>query len=144
MRLNFIALSQHFWKKILNCIILTLLLASEVQTQTEGFYPYTMNWSVSADSPASLSFLLEPPTGKYDFIESSDGHTVYPDGRRFRMWGVNMATNILFSVIDLQRNDIRRVLNKPMVDDPFQSNIVQLSRSAVAGKPNRSFYKKYP
>ncbi len=38
-----------------------------------------------------MRFLLSAPAGKQGFVTVADGHLVTPDGKRFRMWGVNMT-----------------------------------------------------
>ena len=43
-----------------------------------------------------MSFLLNVPAGKAGFIGVRDGHLAYPDGRRFRIWGINSTANSNF------------------------------------------------
>src|SRR6185503_16065871 len=38
-----------------------------------------------------VRFLLDAPAGKHGFIGVADGHLVTPDGKRFRMWGINLS-----------------------------------------------------
>jgi hypothetical protein len=38
-----------------------------------------------------VRFLLSAPAGKQGFVTVADRHLVTPDGKRFRMWGVNMT-----------------------------------------------------
>ena len=53
--------------------------------------PYDVIFNPSAPVLADGSFLLDAPAGKDGFITVRDGHLVRPDGRRFRIWGVNMS-----------------------------------------------------
>lgn len=50
---------------------------------------FTVDWSKRPDSDASVGFLLEAPAGQAGHIRLKDGRLVYPDGRRFRIWGLN-------------------------------------------------------
>jgi hypothetical protein len=50
---------------------------------------FTADWSAPPNSAADVSFLLEAPAGRNGHIEIRDGHLAYPDGRRFRIWGIN-------------------------------------------------------
>ncbi len=68
-------------------------LGQEKHPQT--FAEFEADWRGSAESPVSLSFILDAPAGKRGFIEVRDGHTVYPDGRRFRMWGGNLGLDAI-------------------------------------------------
>src|SRR5215471_6390690 len=54
-----------------------------------GFRPFTVDHHGRVDSAADVSFLLKAPAGKDGFITVRDGHLVYPNGERFRIWGVN-------------------------------------------------------
>lgn len=50
----------------------------------------TVGWGAAAQPAASdVSFLLEAPAGKDGFVRAKDGRLVLPDGRRFRIWGIN-------------------------------------------------------
>ena len=42
-------------------------------------------------SPADVSFLLEAPAGRHGFIRSRNGHLEADDGKRIRLWGVNIT-----------------------------------------------------
>jgi hypothetical protein len=53
--------------------------------------PFAVNHEQRTDSDADVRFLLSGPAGKDGFITASGGHLVTPDGKRFRMWGVNMT-----------------------------------------------------
>ncbi len=54
-----------------------------------ALYPFPVDWSAPADSPASMAFLLEAPAGKQGFVRIAGGHLVDGSGKRFRIWGVN-------------------------------------------------------
>ena len=51
--------------------------------------PFTVGWPAGGFSPADVSFLLPAPAGKDGFVRVKDGHLVQPDGKRFRIWGIN-------------------------------------------------------
>lgn len=54
---------------------------------------FTVAWPDNVSSPADLSFLLRAPAGQDGFVRVKDGHLVYPDGSRFRIWGINATAN---------------------------------------------------
>jgi hypothetical protein len=56
-----------------------------------GFRPFTIDHHGRVDSAADVSFLLKAPAGKDGFITVRNGHLVYPNGQRFRIWGVNLT-----------------------------------------------------
>ncbi|MDM7916670.1 MAG: hypothetical protein QUU85_15610, partial [Candidatus Eisenbacteria bacterium] len=59
----------------------------------DGFVPFHVEWPrEEVRSPADLSFLLDLPAGRDGPIRVARGHLVRPDGKRFRIWGVNLTT----------------------------------------------------
>jgi hypothetical protein len=56
---------------------------------SDDWLAFTVEWRATAPSPADVSFLLDAPAGKQGFVRAKDGHLVQPDGRRFRIWGLN-------------------------------------------------------
>lgn len=50
---------------------------------------FAFEWPERIDAAVDVSFLLEAPAGKSGHIRIQAGHLSYPDGRRFRIWGVN-------------------------------------------------------
>ena len=73
--------------------ICLLLLASSqpILAQNEGMKPFSMDHRGAAGSLVDLSFLLEAPAGKAGFVRVTDGHIVSADGKRLRLWGVNVT-----------------------------------------------------
>jgi hypothetical protein len=53
--------------------------------------PFAMDHRNGAASVIDLSFLLSAPAGKDSFVRVEGGHLVTPDGRRLRLWGVNVT-----------------------------------------------------
>jgi hypothetical protein len=53
--------------------------------------PFPVQWRARPESPADVSFLLDAPAGKGGFVRSADAHLVRADGRRLRLWGVNLT-----------------------------------------------------
>jgi hypothetical protein len=64
--------------------------ATKQEPQPE-LQPFVVNHELRTDSDADVRFLLSAPAGKQGFITAAGGHLVTPDGKRFRMWGVNMT-----------------------------------------------------
>ena len=55
--------------------------------------PFAMDWKNNSGGLAGVAFLLDAPAGGKGFIAVRDGHLVRPDGRRFRIWGVNITAH---------------------------------------------------
>ncbi|MGF7149852.1 hypothetical protein FHS96_003509 [Sphingomonas zeicaulis] len=53
--------------------------------------PYVVDHAGRGQSQIDMRGLLDAPAGKHGFISVRDGHFAYPDGRRFRCWGVNIT-----------------------------------------------------
>jgi hypothetical protein len=73
------------------CAALILFLFSAAKAQDVPLSVYTVDHHARVDSPADVRFLLDAPAGKHGFIGVADGHLVTPDGKRFRMWGINLS-----------------------------------------------------
>ena len=79
------------WRWACCWIVLPLALGDAQGAETDVFVPFTVNWRAEGQSPASAAFLLSAPAGKDGFITVKDGRLVRPDGRRFRIWGLNVT-----------------------------------------------------
>lgn len=55
------------------------------------FVPFPVDWQAEVDSPADLAGLLDAPAGKDGPVRIVAGHLVRGDGRRLRLWGVNVT-----------------------------------------------------
>jgi hypothetical protein len=71
--------------------IATILAAATACADEPACVPFPVDWNVDADSPASMAFLLDAPAGRDGFIGVAQGHLVRPDGKRFRIWGINIT-----------------------------------------------------
>jgi len=60
---------------------------------TSGMVPFSLDHrrGALAPSPVDVSFLLDAPAGKHGFIQVRNGHLAEGDGRRIRLWGVNIT-----------------------------------------------------
>jgi hypothetical protein len=76
-------------------VVLALILSShQADTQsTAGMVPFTLDHrkAMETHSPVDVSFLLDAPAGKHGFIQVVNGHLATGDGRRIRLWGVNIT-----------------------------------------------------
>lgn len=70
---------------------LALFAFSAAKAQEVPLSVYTVDHHAAVNSPADVRFLLDAPAGKHGFIGVADGHLVTPDGKRFRMWGINLS-----------------------------------------------------
>lgn len=80
-------LEKYFWKNAVAAYRPALALAQPADT----LKPFTMNHRAQAASAVDVSFLLDPPAGKRGFVRVRGGHLATPDGRRLRLWGVNVT-----------------------------------------------------
>src|SRR5215510_9051742 len=53
--------------------------------------PFMLDHRGGAASVINLSFLLDAPAGKHGFARIDGGHLVAGDGKRLRLWGVNIT-----------------------------------------------------
>ena len=67
------------------------LTVSAVANAEVAMQPSVMDWRDNAASLVDLSSLLEAPAGRSGHVGIKDGHFVTPEGRRFRIWGVNFT-----------------------------------------------------
>jgi hypothetical protein len=78
--------------KITQTVILVLALGlAESLAQAPKCQPFEMIWRADSRVVADMSFLLDAPAGKKGFIQVKNGHLATPEGRRFRIWGVNLS-----------------------------------------------------
>ena len=69
--------------------------AKNASSQT-NMVPFPTDWEKLSAAEFNLSHLLEKPAGKDGFIKIEEGHFVKPNGRRFRVWGVNLTGGACF------------------------------------------------
>ena len=53
--------------------------------------PFPMDWQSAAASPATVAFMLDKPAGASGFVTAEGGHLVDGQGRRLRLWGINVT-----------------------------------------------------
>lgn len=72
--------------------MMTLLLSSCFATIASAaeMFPFVLPWDDASVGPTDMSGLLEAPAGKAGFVTVRDGH-LFADGKRLRIFGVNMA-----------------------------------------------------
>jgi len=78
---------------VVTSLVVAVAAAGHAQVAMQ---PYVMDWQNSAAALVDLSSLLDAPAGKNGAIEIKDGHLATPDGRRFRIWGVNVTGSACF------------------------------------------------
>jgi hypothetical protein len=74
-----------------NLILLLTLCLTTSFAQVPELRPFEVIWGADSGVVADMSFLLDAPAGKEGFIQVKNGHLATPDGRRFRIWGVNLS-----------------------------------------------------
>lgn len=74
-------------------IFIFMYVSSGICELTNDFF---IDWKNNDGSPVDLSFLLDKPAGTSGNIIIKDGHLATPDGRRFRIWGVNLTAGACF------------------------------------------------
>ena len=63
--------------------------AGKTAADLAGAPPFVVEWNPRDAAADDVSFLLDAPAGKAGRVSVKDGHLAYPDGRRFRIWGIN-------------------------------------------------------
>ena len=58
--------------------------------------PFPVDWTVKADPTVDLSRFLEGPAGQGGPVKVADGHLVRADGKRLRLWGINVTSTNVF------------------------------------------------
>ena len=68
---------------------------SELGTPDHDRWPvFVMPWDDTTPGPTDVSFLLDKPAGAKGLIRVVDGHLATGDGKRWRMWSVNLCTDL--------------------------------------------------
>lgn len=81
--------------KVINILALGLCALSAACAADQNgieLKPFTIDHRAAERSSLDLSFLLDAPAGKDGPIRVAGGHFVKPDGKRFRIWGVNITS----------------------------------------------------
>ena len=73
------------------CILLCFAASGLSSADNAGMQPFALDHRKGAGSAIDLSFLLTAPAGKSGFVRTEGGHLVTPDGKRLRLWGVNVT-----------------------------------------------------
>ena len=73
------------------CLLLLIICSQPSFAQNDAMKPFMMDHRGAAGSRVDLSFLLDAPAGKSGFVRIADGHIVSADGKRLRLWGVNVT-----------------------------------------------------
>jgi hypothetical protein len=53
--------------------------------------PFVLDHRHAEASAVDMAFMLDPPAGKSGFVHTAGGHLVAGDGKRLRLWGVNVT-----------------------------------------------------
>ncbi|MBL0158004.1 MAG: hypothetical protein IPP47_13020 [Bryobacterales bacterium] len=80
--------------KFLSLLASLVLLSAAAAAAPPGdaaMQPFPMEWRNGSGALVDASSLLDAPAGKHGFLSVSDGHLITRDGRRFRIWGVNLT-----------------------------------------------------
>lgn len=77
-------------------LLLGAFTSSNVAVGAVGMQPFAMGWRDNSAPLVDLSSFLSAPAGRDGHVAIRDGHLVAPDGRRFRIWGVNVTGSACF------------------------------------------------
>jgi len=78
-------------KKYLTLTLLITLCFQLKAQQTIQLQPFSINHRNAAGSPVDLSGISEKPAGKSGFVSVKNGHFYSPNGKRVKLWGVNIT-----------------------------------------------------
>ena len=70
---------------------------------------FSMPWDDTSSGPTDMTYLLEKPAGAAGFVQNLDGHLATGDGKRWRLWGINMCTDMPLPPMDLASVVARRL-----------------------------------
>jgi hypothetical protein len=77
-------------RSLFTLVLIVALVTSAAVAQSE-MKPFVFDHRNAANSVIDLSFLLDAPAGKRGFARVANGHLVTGDGKRLRLWGVNIT-----------------------------------------------------
>jgi hypothetical protein len=77
-------------RSLITLVLMVALVTSAAVAQSE-MKPFVFDHRNAANSVIDLSFLLDAPAGKRGFARVANGHLVTSDGKRLRLWGVNIT-----------------------------------------------------
>ncbi|MCU0918366.1 MAG: hypothetical protein MUC88_27950 [Planctomycetes bacterium] len=75
----------------LRLVLLIAALSSSAGAAEVPLQPFGMDWRDNAGAGVDLSSLLEAPAGRSGHVGIKDGHFTTAEGRRLRIWGVNVT-----------------------------------------------------
>jgi len=92
--------------RMLRCTVLVVLLACSPaamagEAAKPEMVPYTIDWEKAGESVVDMSGYLDPPAGQGGFVGVEGDHLLHPDGRRLRIWGINICGPNAFPPKDL-------------------------------------------
>jgi hypothetical protein len=85
--------------KSLICVLALLFLFATAYSQRRArsaLMPYNIDWTTGNQTEFDLSRFLEKPAGEAGFIQIRNGHFYTADGKRLRIWGVNLSGGACF------------------------------------------------
>jgi len=101
---------------------------------------FTVPWNDNSPGPTDMSRLLEKPAGAKGFIRVVDGHLATGDGKRWRMWGLNLCTDMPLPPMDLAPVVARRLAKYGLncirlhaMDHRWPNGILMRSRDGSPG-----------
>ncbi len=72
-------------------LLIVASLTPCVASAEREMQPFVMDWRDNSSPLVDLSSFLDAPAGKTGAIGIGDGHLMTAEGRRFRIWGVNVT-----------------------------------------------------
>jgi hypothetical protein len=70
---------------------------------------FDVPWNDNTPGPTDMSFLLEKPAGAAGFVQNVNGHLTTGDGKRLRLWGLNVCTDMPLPPMELAPVVARRL-----------------------------------
>ena len=80
-------------------IFVALLTFAVAPLRAAELFPFVLPWDDASPSATNVSAWLEAPAGKGGFVTVKDGH-LFANGKRFRIFGVNLAFGANFPTHD--------------------------------------------
>jgi hypothetical protein len=81
------------------CTLILLFMFTNLYSQKKAqsaLKPYNIDWKTGNQTDFDLSRLLDKPAGASGFIRIKNGHFYTADGKRLRIWGINLTGGACF------------------------------------------------
>ena len=101
---------------------------------------FSMPWNDNTPGPTDIAYLLPQPAGAMGFVRNVDGHLATGDGKRLRLWGLNLCTQMPLPTLEAAPVVARRLakfgvncIRLHAIDHRWPMGIIIRSRQGAQG-----------